>query len=1097
MQEELEEKNEKRGQIPDSWMNIFVKFTKIPILATIFIIVIGVLALYQVPKESAPQIDFGTIIINTPYPGASAVDADSLITQEIEQNIKDIDGINEISSTSSKGFSSIVIQLDPNADTNVVLNDIRSKVDQAKSSIPEEAEDPVIESLTGGEEPIFVLKLVADESDTTLSDYAEELKDFLEFDSNIKEVNISGGAEREIIVDLNAAKLDQFKINASEVTSAIRNSHRDSPIGDLDINATEYSLRVQGRHQNAEDIRKVIIKNTERDGVFSPVTVEQVAKVEERGEKTEKIDRLIDVENEKEATNSISLNVIKKDKIDIFQADPQLRKKIQEFVLENYGEKVRIYYTQELLKNVQDSYGNVINSALVSILMVVLILILFLRVKESLVASLIIPLAFLMTIIVTYLRGDTLNFMVNFSMVLALGILVDVSIVIVEGIHEELKNGKSPTDAALAALHEFRNPLLSGTLTTLAVFIPLFGLPDVLGKFLSFVPISVSITLTSSLLIALLIIPGIASIFLSDEKEKKELSRLDRFYLWRDKKIHAISSAYQKLLEKVLSSRKYRIGGFYGIIIFCFLTFLLPVPFILFPSDDFDQLRVSVELSEGKLKEETLASASPVEKLLKEIPEVKLLATSISGNEATILVEFYEKDVREQQGLRTSLEIADELRTEFKEFTSYDVSINEETFGPPSDAPVAFRIIAANTKNLDSAQQVVEDFKKILKGIPGTENVRDNANLIPGEVVYKINQEASLRFGVNANEAANIARTAVEGSTAATITRGTREIDVRVQYDQDQINSFSDINRLQVINQKGEAIFFSQLMEEDYGSGLSEIKRVDRQIAITVSADLSREGNAIEVTNDFQEKILAYQMPAGVSFADAGEAAENADLFFALGAGFVIALMLMFSILVIQFNSFSLPGIIVFTILMSLLGVNIGMWITGVPRSLAFIIGVISLAGIVVNDAIILVDRIKTQVERQPHRPLAKVIAEAGFSRFQPIVLTTLTTAAGVFPLLFVDSFWAGLSVTIIFGLVVASALTLFVTPAMYHQIYKEAGLTYLPLLILPFIGIGLGGLFSLNITTLLIGGLGTYFLGNIWYKKYRAVTRAEAVHSQ
>lgn len=1070
-------------------MNIFVKYTKIPILATIFIFFIGILAFVQIPKESSPKIDFGTIIINTPYPGASAADADSLVTQEIEQQIKDVDGINEISSTSSKGFSSIVVQLEPNADTNVVLNDIRSKVDQAKNSIPEDAEDPLIESLSGSEEPIFILKLVANESETTLRDYAEELKDFLEFDNNIKEVNISGGAEREIIVDLKSDRLLQYGLNASQVSNAIRASHRDSPIGDLDISATEYSLRVQGRHRDAEDIKKVIIKTLESDGIYSPITVEQVATVEEKGEKTDTIQRFINVEEGLESINSISLNVIKKDNIDIFKSDPILREKTEKYVFENFGEKVRVYYTQELLKNVQDSYGNVINSAIISILMVIVLLILFLRVKESLVASLIIPLAFLMTIIVTYLRGDTLNFMVNFSMVLSLGILVDVSIVIVEGIHEELRKGKNPADAALSALHEFRNPLLSGTLTTLAVFIPLFGLPDVLGKFLSFVPISVSITLTSSLLIALLIIPGIASVLLKFEEEKEKPGIMDRFYKWRDIKINAISSAYQRILEKGLSHRKYRVGGFYIIIILCVLTFFLPVPFILFPSDDFDQMRVAIELAEGKQKEETLEATIPVEELLKELPEVKLLATSVSGNEASIIIEFFEKDLREEAGMRTSLDIADELRIAFKSFTDYDVAIKEESFGPPSDAPVAFRVIANNTEDLSTAQQVVEDFKVILEDIPGTDNVRDNANIIPGEVVYQINQEASLRFGVDANEAATTARAAVEGLTAATITRGTREVDVRVQYDPDQISSFTDINRLQIINREGNAIFFSQLMQEDFGSGLSEIKRIDRQIAITVSSDLNRDGNAIEITEAFKEKVQAYQMPSGVSFADAGESAENADLFFALGAGFVIALLLMFSILVIQFNSFALPGIIVFTILMSLLGVNVGMWITGVPRSLAFIIGVISLAGIVVNDAIILVDRINTLVIQNPHKPLGKAIAEAGFTRFQPIVLTTLTTAAGIFPLIFVDSFWAGLSVTIIFGLVVASSLTLFVTPAMYYQINTEAGFTYLPLLILPFVGITVGGIFSLNIIMLLIGGLGTFLLGKLWLKKKAALS--------
>lgn len=1089
MNPEMHQNHKKEEKIPESWMNIFVKFSKIPILISIFILFVGALVTYQIPKESAPQIDFGTILINTPYPGSSAVDADSLITQEIEQKIKDVDGINQITSTSSKGFSSIQVELQPSADTNVVLNDIRSKVDQAKGSLPEDAEDPIIESLTGGEEPIFVIKLVGDLSDTELRDDAEELKDFLEFDNNVKEVSISGGAEREIIVDLNPSKLYQYGLNASEVTNAIRNSHRDAPIGDLDINQTAYSLRVQGRHQNAEDIKQVVVKTISTDTGTTPITVEQVAIVEEKGQDTDTIQRLIDVERQISARNTISINVIKKDKIDIFQADPELRQKIKDFVEEQFGNRIEVYYTLELLKNVKDSYGTVLSSAIMSIIMVIILLILFLRAKESLIASLIIPLSFLTTIIVTFAMGETLNFMVNFSMVLALGILVDVSIVIIEGIHDNLKKGKNPQEAALLALHEFRSPLLSGTLTTLAVFIPLFGLPDVLGKFLSYIPVSVSITLISSLLIALLIIPGIASVLLKHEEEKPEKGLLDRFYAWRDQEIEAISQKYQSTLRKLLSSRKYRIGAFYVIIVLCIATFLLPVPFILFPSDDFDQLRVGIELSQGKDKELTLEASKKVESLLQELPEVKRLSTSITNNEASILVEFYEKDFREAEGMRTSLDIAEDLRGAFKNFTEYEVRINEEEFGPPVEAPVAFRVIASNSESLNAAQQVVEDFKQRLKNIPGTSNVRDNANIIPGEVVYTINREASMRFGVNAQEAANTARTAIEGVTAATITRGTREVDVRVQYDPRYIESFADINALQLVTQRGDVVFFSQVMNEEYGSGLSEIKRVDRQIAITVSSDLTKEGNALEITNAFLADVENYPLPQGVSFTDAGETAENADLFFALGAGFVIALMIMFSILVIQFNSFALPGIIVFTIIMSLLGVNVGMFITGIPRSLAFIIGTISLAGIVVNDAIILVDRMNTLTQSsRSDEDFLNNVAESGHSRFQPIILTTLTTAAGVFPLIFVDSFWAGLSVTIMFGLVVASTLTLFITPAMYYQISHERNVTYLPLVIIPAFLIAIGGLFSLNIIMFLIGAGFTYWLGKKWLREWKAL---------
>lgn len=1082
-----------------SFLALFIRNKKIAVLSCLFIFLIGILSIYQVPKESAPQIDFGTIIVNTVYPGASAVDIDQLVTQEIENKIKDVEGINEISSTSRSGVSSIVIQLEPSTDAETALNDLRNKVDQAKGSLPGDAEDPLIESLQGGEDPLFEIQLVGDLSDTELRDHAEQLKTFLEFDPLVKEVDINGGAEREIQINIKPDLLNQYQLNTTDVLQAIRNSHRDSPIGSLDIDQRDYNLRIQGRHQNQEDIANVLVKSLSGRSSTAQIRVGDVAEVIETGKTTNTITRFFDIKNELPARNTVSLRVINKKDLDIFRADPQLRENVANYQKENLPDSISIYYSLELLKNVQDSYGRVVSSATQSIIMVVIILIFFLRIKEALVASLVIPLAFLCTIAYTFITGATLNFMVNFSMVLALGILVDVSIVIVEGIYEQIKLGKSPEDAAIHALFEFKNPLISGTLTTLAVFIPLMVLPDVLGKFLSFIPISVSVTLIAALLISLFIIPALAAGWIKDEaldeldnkKCGKLMTKINAFYDKRDQIVHEFGEKYARQLKKLLKTRWFRIGGFYGTIVICVLTFFLPIAFTLFPADDFDLIQVKVEMPEGTVKEKTQEATLPVEKILLETPEAEFVRTAINGNEANILIELTEKDIRSSRGLRTSLDISDDWREQFKQFGNYEVQINEAEFGPPSDAPVRFRVIARDSNKLDDARQVAQDLIAMLKDIKGTTNVRDDIINVPGELTYQLNYAELEKLKVDPNTAATAVRTAIDGVEAISLTRGSREIEVRVQFPENSIQDFNDLNNLQIINREGKSIAFGQIVSKKLNPALSEIKRVDRKIALSILSDLTREGNALEVSAEFLEKLANYDKPDGIEIVDAGENAENTALFFALGSGFIIAIVLMFSILVIQFNSFGLPGVIVFTILMSLLGVNIGMWATGIPRSLAFIIGVISLAGIVVNDAIVLVDRINSLRENNPGRDLIDILAEAGSSRLQPIALTTLTTAAGVGPLLLVDKFWAGLSVTIIFGLLVASTLTLFITPAMYYQIVHEAGLSYLPLIIIPGFFLLVAGIFSLNPVMMIIGALLFGGVGYIWLKKYRQMKKA------
>ncbi len=1037
----MEHKSDFVEKAQKSWLSYFVKNNKISFLAALIIFVWGGSAALTIPKESSPDIDFGIVVISTLYNGASAVDMDKLVTQEIENKIKDVQNIDKITSVSSNSFSSITIELEANADISQAVADIRSKLDEAKPKLPTDAEDPNLLEIDSSMDPIFNINLVGNIHPALLRDHAEKLKSYLEQDSLIREISITGGAEREIYVDVDPRKLAEHKISLSQVTSAIQTTHRDFPIGNFDIEDLDYSLRFEGQHENAADVSEIILKMASSNGQQSPIRVADIATVYESVEENEIIKSFTNLESgNTKRLPSVLLNVNKSGDSNIFTVDPYIRQKVQDFAEKKFNNTVEIYYTYEQVEYTRDSYETVISSGVSSIIIVFLLLLLFIGPKEAIAASFIIPLTFLVTIGTTKAMGESLNFMVNFSLILALGILVDTSIVIVEGIYEGIKHGYSPKKAAMAAVYEFKTPLISGTLTTLSVFIPLLALPGVLGKYLSYIPISVSITLVASLLIALLIIPAIASNLLKRKKDRKKsessfLGKLsNRFYKAKENVVIKLQRWYKKFTIKSLKNPLWRFFSIYGVAVVCLLTFLLPVQFTMFPSDDLDFMNVTVEIPQGAIKEETLRATLPVEEILAKEPEIKRFESKIKNNETDIFIELYKKDDRKAQKLRTSIELAQDLREEFKIFKNYEVNVVEATNGLPIDAPVAFRLIAEDSSSLKDAQIVAAEFKEILKKIPATDNVKDDLTNIPGEITYKVDYEEALRLSVLPETVAYITRTAIEGTDAITLTREGREIEVKVRYKENEINNFDDIANIQLFNNQGQSISLSQVVKREFNPAISEIKRTDRKIAVTISSQLTPEGNALEVTNQFNDLIKDYDFPAGVQIEDAGENAENVDLFIALATGFVMAIFLIFTILVIQFNSFSYPFIILFTIVMSFIGINIGLYITGVPRSLAMIIGTISLAGIVVNDAIILVDRINNLRKKYTDRPLEEIVAFAGASRLQPIALTTLTTAAGIAPLIWVDTFWAGLSYTIIFGLSVASSLTLFVTPSMYYQ---------------------------------------------------------------
>lgn len=1079
-----------------SWMNIFIERYKISYLVAVFIVIIGLLSLYRVPKESAPNIDFGIIQVGVSYFGASAYDMDQLVIQELENQLKDVDGVNKMTSVASNSFASVTLELEPTTDTDVAMNDIRNAVDQAKPKLPSDAEDPIVTKITSSQDPIFNIQLTGNLHPTLLRDYAEQLKSHLESLAPVKEVEITGGAEREVFVDLDPAKLRQYNLSVGEVVAAIRAANRDDPAGSLEISELEYSVRVAGRLRGAEDARAIVLRVQRGDDATAAIRLADIARVYEIDQETDSTQLFIEAADGQVVESAVSLRVLKVDGADIFRADPLVRQEALDFVSRQFGDAVTVHFTSELLENVRDSYSTVTSSAWQSVLIVVLILAVFVRVGESLVASLVIPLSFLITIAFTFFIGGTLNFMVNFSMILALGILVDVSIVIVEGISDALKKGYSPKDAAIVTLYEFRAPLLSGTLTTLAVFIPLLVLPGVLGQYLSYIPISVSVTLIASLLVSMLLIPGIAASVLRAHSHADDLTavhpirrRLNAFYAWRDLQLERLSAAYQRLIRRLLRSRLYRIGSFYVLLLLCFASFLIPIPFNMFPSDDFDFMNVSVELPEGTVKEATLRATLPVQEIILRQPEVEKLFVSVNGSDASLQIELFKKDDRAAAGQRTSIQLADVFRGEFEQFKTYKVSVDEAETGPPVAAPVQFRVIAESPDRLDAARQVAADFQAMLREIPGTDNIRDDITTIPGEMNYSIDREAALRLGVDPAGIATALRAALDGVEASTISRGSREADIRVRYAPESVQSFADLGDLQLPSSTG-SVSLSQVVDSSFGAAFSQIRRVDRQIAVSVMSDLQDGGNALEVTTAFQEKVEAYELPAGISYEDAGENAENADLFFALAAGFFVALLLMFTILVVQFDSFSQPAIIMFTIVMSLLGVNLGLALTDTPRSLAFIIGFISLAGIVVNDAIILVDRmnnLRTGDDQHEH-DLTEIAAHAGASRLSPILVTTLTTIAGIGPLVFVDTFWAGLGYTIVFGLATATLLTLFVTPAMYIQLAGEGGITFGPLGLLAGLGLVLGGAFSLNPVMILLGLMLLAGCGYLFWRSLRRV---------
>jgi len=1037
-----------------------IRNPRITMLLMVTIIFWGIMSMLLIPKEEAPEVEFGIVMVNTTYPGASADDIDGIVTKELEKKLKDVESLNKMTSTSRNSISTITLEFNPGADMSKGLADIRSKIDQAKPSLPQDVNDPNIIEITSSDNPIFNIVLTGPYDQTELRDYGEILKSKLENVSRVNEIKISGGLDHEYQIILDPIKLNQYKLNPDQIKGQILRQNTDQPLGQIEIENFEYNLRYSGKYKSIEGLQNIPITQISTENANKTILLKDVATVKDTGEDADSITKFYK-KGYKESTDAVVLELFTKKRVGVFESD----KIIREAALSNINEflplDIDITFTQESISSINESYSTVASNGLQTIIIVFFVIWLFMGFREAITASLIVPLCTLITMIVLRQIDSTLNFMTNFSMILAIGMIVDAAIVVVEGTHDYIRQGYDRKSAAELTVDEFIAPLTSGNLTTLAVFIPLISLPGILGKYLAGIPITVTILLISSLFVSLIFTSTLCSLFLNEEniRHDENTPLLRRIISGL---IEKIENGYKNFLIAMIGTRFRRLGLFYSLITLFILSFLIPVKFEMFPSDDTPFMTIEASNPIGAITSSTRSSIIVIENELEKIDEIKNYDVTISGNKANFFVELLDKDIREENNQRTSIQITDELAEKLRNLNELDVKFSGAAKGPPSDFPVGFRVIVKDKTFLSNAQKTVNDLKQMLEETEGTISVADDIENTPGDFDLTINKTLATLDGVDPMEIPGLIRTAIEGSKVEVIDKDDREYDVVIKFDKNDISNLNDISNVEVMNKQGQRVSIGKYIQFKLNPGFNVIKRQNTNVLFTASSDLLSGYTSQEVTDKMLEKINNYKTPEGITIENAGENAENTDLFMALAQSAVIAVLMIFIILVTQFNSFPQALLIIMAILLGQLGVNIGLFLTDTPRSLAFIIGAISLAGIVVNNSIILIDQMNKNPNRNTEEEDIIEIANSAKSRIKPIVLTSGTTVAGILPLVLIDNFWAGLGYTVVFGLLLGTSLTLFLTPGMYYQIQKDFKYTFKSFVLFLIVVTVLGLLFSL-----------------------------------
>lgn len=1012
-------------------------------LLIVSLIGLGVYAVFAIPKESAPEVVVPIGVVTTVYPGATAGDIEELITNKLEDDIENVDNLENLTSVSRDDVSIITAEFSASADIDKSIQDLKDAVDNAKGELPRDANDPSVIKVDFANDPIHVISISSPLSPVEFTELGERLANEFESVRGVGGVSIAGTRERQVRVVVDQSSLATYGVSVSEVSQALALGNLSMPVGTVSTEGIEYSVRLEGKLTELAEIQNVPIKSVHG----TPVYIRDVADVAESVDKEQTISRVSVGGQPSEAAMTVS--VFKKAGFDVTEMSAGVHEKLEELQSEGgmlEDSQVLIVFDQG--DQVKKDLTELVHVGFETVALVVLCLLVTIGWRESLVAALSIPLSFVIAFIGLYASGNTINFVSLFALILAVGILVDSGIVITEAIHTRMRKFGDPDTAAKQAIVEYAWPLIAGTLTTVAVFAPLFFLSGIIGEFIASIPFTIIFVLLASIFVALGMVPLIA-IYLTKHSSSNRFEEVQEEYT------HKAQAWYRNRLVAFLQNRKQQRIFLWTLFIAFVASLALPVlglmNVIFFPPEDVDFVFVEVETKQGTPVGETDLAVRAVEDVLYEKDYIKAFSTTAGagssftgstnagGKFASISVTLNEE--REL----SSEEIAADLRGAFDHVKDAKVTVSSLNTGPPTGAPVFVKFTG---DDLEELIRVAEDAESLIASIAGTRDVAASTKSNATEFVLSIDRAKANAAGVSPAAVGETLRAAVFGVTATTINRDGDDVDVIVKLDIDRANDDSSatpeitieaLRNLEVQTFSGQTILLGSVLNEKLTSANAAIDHEDKKRLVSVSAYTEDGTTATEVLAEFRGRTGELKLPEGIEISYGGEAEDINQSFTEMFIALIVGLLLMLAILVLCFNSIRYSLYLLLAVPYSLIGVMFGLTATGLALSFTSLLGVIALAGVIINHAIILMDSMIThKASAGTTSSLIDQVADAAVSRLRPIFLTTVTTVIGMIPLSTISDFWSPLAFAIMFGLTFAMILTLILVPTLYYRAEKK-----------------------------------------------------------
>ncbi len=1056
-----------KKKLESGFFGFWVKQRRTTFLLMVLIILGWIFSLIQIPKESSPDIKFWIISITTIYQWVNPTDIDTLVTDKIEQKIKDIQWLKKMSSTSRIGVSSVVLEFDNGVDMSKALVDVKDVVD--KVSLPSEAQDPFVTEISTDNQKMFDIVLywnVSDFSQQYLQEKARKLKYTLDGKWSINTIDLAGSEDSIYDIDilLDRAKIEQLWLSLAQIAWTIRSFNKNQPLGNHTIDNLSYDFRIQWEIKTLQDLKKIPLSLAWGSFVF----LQDIADIKQTL-KDETIRRMWAYNNSWNYYVSMTIN--KRSGANIFSSAKDAKQRIEQELRKQEYNGIQFVYTQDLAELIQQDYDDLANNGLQTILLVFLILLFFVGFKEAIIATVSVPMAFMITFFVLKQMGLSLNFLTNFSLIVCFGIAIDATIVIVQESHQKIRQWYNPRSAVLLSVKEFAIPLISGTATTLVVFLPLLTLPGIMGKFLAYIPITIFVTLLWSLFIALTInsalffkiskpkafyediwdieyLPEDELALLHEERTWKKHSKEQKLS-WKENTFALMTNWYEDKLSWVMKNPRNRILSFLIPLILLVLSFVFISPklgFNLFPSSDSSWLYATITAKKWITKEYIAENTKQIDQILSVFPEIKLYYYTISDNSVDVTIELVDKSERSNDSFTIEKEILRRLL--FLQSYGFQVETKVEAWWPPTGKAVGVKLVADSNEKFNQLLDVAKDFEAYLRTLQWTKNITVSSSPSPGQFVFTYYMDKLSYLGIQPSDVDFQLYSVINGITAWSLKGKYENSDIKLKYaDFDKRLTPNTVTDISLPTTKWLVKIWA-ITDYSFDQAITEISRENGKIVVKVDSDLEQWESSASIQSQFTLFAQNYSYPDGISFETWWENSENSDLITAMMVSFVIAVFLILTILILQFNSYLQPAIITYSIVLGLLWANIGLWMTGNSYSLAFMIWFIALTWIVVNNAIVLIDRINVDLSRG--KDMLDAIIETWKSRLGPILSTTLTTVLWLVSVARQDKFFAGLAYTIMFWLAVSSLMTLFVIPALYHD--KDKLIQFLKRTILPFI---------------------------------------------